>query len=126
MTLASMTGFARGDGVFNDWSWAVEARSVNGRNLEVRFKGPAGLDGLERLARDAAQKRFQRGQINISVQGRRSTAARRARINAETLELYLLFGAGLVSDGRATAPRVDGLLALPGVCLLYTSPSPRD
>ena len=115
MTLASMTGFARAEGAFNDWSWSVEARSVNGRNLEVRFKGPAGLDGLERLTREAAQARFQRGQINVAVLGGRATAARRARINAETLELYLMFGEGLVAAGRAASPSVDGLLALPGV-----------
>jgi uncharacterized protein (TIGR00255 family) len=115
MTLASMTGFARCEGALDDWNWAVEARSVNGRNLELRFRGPAGLDGLERLARDAAQSRFNRGQISLSVQSRRISDARRTRINLETLERYLAFGEGLVANGRAAPASLDGLLALPGV-----------
>lgn len=115
MSVDSMTGFARIEGARGDWTWSVEARSVNGRNLEVRFRAPPGLDALERAAREAAQSRFQRGQINIAVQGRRSSAARPTRINREILESYLAFGEGLVAAGRAAAPSLDGLLALPGV-----------
>ncbi|HEX5380107.1 MAG TPA: YicC/YloC family endoribonuclease, partial [Phenylobacterium sp.] len=65
MALSGMTGFGRAEGAAGDWTWAVEARSVNGRNLEVRFRGPPGFDGLERAARDGAQARFQRGQVNV-------------------------------------------------------------
>ena len=115
MSMASMTGFARVEGALGDWTWAVEARSVNGRNLEVRFRGPPGLDALERPAREAAQSRFQRGQINIAVHGRRVSASRATRINFEALESYLAFGEGLVAAGRVTPPSLDGLLALPGV-----------
>lgn len=115
MSLASMTGFARVEGAGGDWTWAVEARSVNGRNLEVRFRGPPGLDSLERAAREAAQSRFQRGQISILVQGRRASVSRTTRINLEVLEGYLALGEGLVAAGRAAPPSVDGLLALPGV-----------
>ncbi|WP_368856051.1 YicC/YloC family endoribonuclease, partial [Enterobacter hormaechei] len=35
-----MTGFAREEGGEGAWTWAVEARSVNGRNLEARGNGP--------------------------------------------------------------------------------------
>ena len=34
-----MTGFARVEGALGAWSWAVEARSVNGRNLDLRAEG---------------------------------------------------------------------------------------
>ena len=115
MTLSSMTGFARVEGVLGDWTWSVEARSVNGRNLEVRFRAPAGLDGLERPAREAAQARFQRGQVNVVLQARRASVARATRINAETLARYLMLGEDLVEAGRASPPSVDGLFALPGV-----------
>jgi uncharacterized protein YicC (UPF0701 family) len=50
-----MTGFGRAEGALGAWSWAVEARSVNGRNLEVRFRGPPGFDGLERAGPEGAQ-----------------------------------------------------------------------
>ena len=32
--ISGMTGFGRAEGTHGDWSWSVEARSVNGRNLE--------------------------------------------------------------------------------------------
>ena len=54
--MQGMTGFGRLEASLGAWSWAVEARSVNGRNLEVRFRGPAGFDGLERIAREAGLK----------------------------------------------------------------------
>ena len=65
--IASMTGYARAQGSDEQRRWVWEARSVNGRNLAVRFRGPPGFDNLERLAREAAQGRFQRGQIGDHV-----------------------------------------------------------
>ncbi len=115
MKISSMTGFARREGALEDWAWAVEARSVNGRNLEVRFKGPNGFETLERLVREAAQARFQRGQINVTIQARASSPARRTNLNLEILQRYMAFGESFVVAGRAVAPTMDGLLALPGV-----------
>ncbi|MGH6958192.1 MAG: YicC/YloC family endoribonuclease [Caulobacteraceae bacterium] len=115
MTLSSMTGFARVEGALGAWSWAVEARSVNGRNLEVRFRGPPGFDALERLAREAAQARFQRGQIGLAIQARRADDPGGARLNRAALERYLALSDELVASGRAGPPSLDGLLALRGV-----------
>jgi uncharacterized protein (TIGR00255 family) len=110
-----MTGFGRREGALGDWTWAVEARSVNGRNLEVRFRGPPGFDALERVAREAAQSRFQRGQINLNVQAKRARASGEVRINSDLAERYLAAGEAWMAAGRATAPTADGLLSLPGV-----------
>jgi uncharacterized protein (TIGR00255 family) len=110
-----MTGFARVEGAQADWSWAVEARSVNGRNLETRYRGPPGFDALERVSREGAQARMGRGQVNVAVTAKRTLAGGGVRVNAETLERYLSLGAGLIAEGRATPPSVDGLLALRGV-----------
>jgi uncharacterized protein (TIGR00255 family) len=115
MTLSGMTGFGRQEGRSGPWSWAVEARSVNGRNLEVRFRGPPGFDALERLARDAAQSRFQRGQIGLNIQAKRADAAGQGRVNLDLLERYLLLSEPLVAAGRVAVPTIDGLLALRGV-----------
>jgi len=114
MALSGMTGFARQEGAQGGWTWAVEARSVNGRNLEVRFRGPPGFDGLDRIAREAAQARFQRGQVTVGVQAKRSSGAA-ASVNIEQLERYLALAGPLVEAGRASAPDMAGLLALPGV-----------
>lgn len=115
MPLSGMTGFGRAEGAAGDWSWAVEARSVNGRNLEVRFRGPPGFEGLDRAAREAAQSRFARGQVNVGVQARRAESAADVRVNQEVLERYLALGAPLLAAGKAGPPRLDGLLALRGV-----------
>ncbi|MDP1632028.1 MAG: YicC/YloC family endoribonuclease [Caulobacter sp.] len=115
MALSGMTGFARVEGGQGAWTWAVEARSVNGRNLEIRFRGPPGFDLLERGARDAAQARFQRGQINLGLQAKRSEALVAVSVNVEQLERYLAMVEPLVKAGRALPPTADGLLALRGV-----------
>ncbi|WP_304170749.1 YicC/YloC family endoribonuclease [Phenylobacterium aquaticum] len=115
MALSGMTGFGRAEGALGDWSWAVEARSVNGRNLEVRFRGPNGFDSLERAAREGAQSRFQRGQVNVSLTAKRAEGAGAVRINLDQLERYLAAGAPYVAEGLAAPPRLDGLLALRGV-----------
>jgi uncharacterized protein (TIGR00255 family) len=115
MAISGMTGFGRAEAALGDWSWAVEARSVNGRNLEVRFRGPPGFEGLERAAREAAQARFQRGQLTLGVQARRSEAAQAVKVNVEQLERYLAAGAPYVATGMAAPPRLDGLLSLRGV-----------
>lgn len=115
MPLSGMTGFARAEGAAGDWSWSVEARSVNGRNLEVRFRGPPGFDSLERAARDGAQSRFARGQLTVGLQAKRAEAGAQVRINTEQLERYLAAGAPYLADGRVAPPSLDGLLALRGV-----------
>ena len=113
--LSGMTGFGRADGAGEGWTWSVEARSVNGRNLEVRFRGPNGFDGLERAAKAAGQARFARGQVTIGVQAKRAEAGEAAvTINAAVLARYLTLANELAEDG-ATPPSADGLLALRGV-----------
>ena len=113
VALSGMTGFGRAEGASGDWSWAVEARSVNGRNLEIRFRGPPGFDGLERGAREAGQARFQRGSVNVSVSAKRVDGSGAVRINMDQVERYLAAGEALAE--RVVRPSWDGLLALRGV-----------
>jgi len=88
---------------------------VNGRNLEVRFRGPPGFEALERIAREAAQARFQRGQVNVNVTARHTETAGTVRINHEVLERYLALADELTGKGHALTPSADGLMALRGV-----------
>ncbi len=115
MAISGMTGFARADGAVGAWTWTIEARSVNGRSLETRYRGPPGFDSLDRAARDAAQARFQRGQVNLALQAKRSESASAVRINTAQLEAYLAIADPFVREGRAGPPSFDGLLALRGV-----------
>ncbi|MGV3579349.1 YicC/YloC family endoribonuclease [Brevundimonas sp.] len=110
-----MTGFGRADGALDGWTWSVEARSVNGRNLEVRFRGPNGFDNLERLAKAAGQARLSRGQVTVGVQARRAQGdASTLKVNEAVLARYLELANQLAMEG-ATPPSADGLLALRGV-----------
>jgi len=115
MPLSGMTGFARADGGQGAWTWAVEARSVNGRGLETRFRGPPGFDTLDRLAREGAQSRFQRGQIGLTLQAKRADATGAIRVNTDQLETYLDLANAYAAEGRATPPSIEALLGLRGV-----------
>lgn len=113
--LSGMTGFGRAEGALDGWTWAVEARSVNGRNLEVRFRGPNSFDSLERLTRAAAQQRLSRGQVSIGVQAKRAAGDISAlKVNEAVLARYLQLANQLAEEG-ATPPSADGLLSLRGV-----------
>lgn len=114
-TIFGMTGFGRAEGASGDWSWSVEARSVNGRNLDVKFRGPPGFDRLEPSAKAAAQGRFARGQVTVGVQAKRAEAGAGAlKVNGEVLNRYLRLANELVEGGAAPAT-ADGLLSLRGV-----------
>jgi uncharacterized protein (TIGR00255 family) len=112
--ISGMTGFGRADGALGDWSWSVEARSVNGRNLEVRFRGPPGFDTLERHAKASAQSRLSRGQVTLGIQTKRADSAVGLKVNQDILARYLALANQLAEEG-ATPPSADGLLSLRGV-----------
>lgn len=65
--LSGMTGFARvsGDAEWGQWAW--EAKSVNGRGLDVRVGTPPGFDALEREVKREAGGRFKRGSVQVSL-----------------------------------------------------------
>lgn len=115
MSISGMTGFARVEGAHGAWTWAVEARSVNGRNLETRFRGPPGFESLERAAREGSQGRFQRGQLTLNVQAKRAETSGETQVNIAVLERYLTAGGPYVATGMVAKPALDGLLALKGV-----------
>ena len=115
MAFSGMTGFAREDGSHGAWSWSVEARSVNGRNLDVRFRGPPGFDALERAAREGAQGRFQRGQLTVGLQAKRAEGAAQVRVNTDQLDRYLALSADYLAKGQVALPTLEGLLSLRGV-----------
>ena len=114
-SISGMTGFGRADGALGGWTWTVEARSVNGRRLEVRYRGPGGFDNLERLTKAAAQGRLNRGQVTLGVQAKRAEGSEPTpRVNESVLATYLKLANQLAEEG-AVPPSADGLLALRGV-----------
>ena len=49
--ISSMTGFGSARGSADWGNWSVEARSVNGRGLDVRVSCPQGFETLDRHAK---------------------------------------------------------------------------
>ena len=113
--IASMTGFARSEGMTNGLAWAWELRSVNGRTLEVRFRLPTGWDSLETAWRDMAAKALKRGNVSANLTIKRQTEAR-LELDPHALEQVLKIATDLhhrIPGSKPPAP--EALLSLPGV-----------
>lgn len=114
MTISSMTGFARAQGQDGPLSWVWEARSVNGKGLDVRARLAPGYEALELPAKEIAQKRFARGNVSLTLQVRRDeTAATAVRVNEPLLRQLMDLAKHL--PAHVAPPSFDGLLAVRGV-----------
>ena len=108
-----MTGFARMEGVSGEWRWAWEARSVNGKGLEARFRLPTGFDRLDIKARDLAKARFSRGNIQASLNLRReSSAGSVSEPTSSSPSMNITTLTGRSSPKTRTAPRWAAMPAL--------------
>jgi uncharacterized protein (TIGR00255 family) len=113
--IASMTGYARAQGADERRRWVWEARSVNGRNLEVRCRVPQGFERLENQARTAAGGRLKRGNVALGLTFATERAGKPLRINRALLaELGALVEEVRKTTGAAPAS-ADGLLRVRGV-----------
>jgi uncharacterized protein (TIGR00255 family) len=110
-----MTGYARAQGADDRRRWVWEARSVNGRNLEVRCRVPQGFDRLENPARTSAGAKLKRGNVALSLTVTSEAKTKPLRINRALLaELGVLVEEVRKGTGAA-APTADGLLRVRGV-----------
>ena len=113
--IASMTGYARKEGGDGQVTWTWEIKSVNGRALDVRCRIQSGYEALEPVARGIAQEHCTRGNLQISLNVNRGKAPRSFRLNREALNRVVELAAELEGTIPGDPPRLDGLLALPGV-----------
>jgi uncharacterized protein (TIGR00255 family) len=110
-----MTGYARAQGSDERRRWVWEARSVNGRNLEIRCRVPQGFDRLENPARGAVAGRMKRGNVSLTLIVTSERQGVPLRINRTLLaDLAVLVEEVRKSTGAA-APTADGLLRVRGV-----------
>jgi uncharacterized protein (TIGR00255 family) len=112
---ASMTGFAESVGSHDGLRWRWEAKSVNGRSLDMRLRTPPGFDGLEPPARRLATERFQRGSFQISLTIEPQPEARGLKVDAIALASAVKLAREIAQETGLPPARVDGLLALKGV-----------
>ncbi|MEL7464487.1 MAG: YicC/YloC family endoribonuclease [Pseudomonadota bacterium] len=95
--MQSMTGFAAEAGETDGFAWAWEAKSVNGRGLELRFRVADGFEGAEQRLRAVAAKRLSRGNVTINLRVERAGAVGALALNEAGLE------AAIAAAGRAEA-----------------------
>lgn len=118
MTISGMTGFARAEGEHAGQRWIWEARSVNGRALDLKLRLPSGFDALEPPARAAAAQRFKRGSLQATLTlARDPSAAPALKIDTALVERLLQAGEPLIKAKLVRKPAWDGLLAVRGVVL---------
>lgn len=110
-----MTGYARAQGSDERRRWVWEARSVNGRNLEVRCRVPQGFDRLENPARSAVGSRMKRGNVSIALTITSERQAKPLRINRALLADIAVLVEEVRKNTGAAAPSADGLLRVRGV-----------
>lgn len=129
MAIQSMTGFARADGQSTGLSWVWELRSVNGKNLEIRLRLPAGYEELESPLRKTLASHLNRGNVQVSLQINDDSSTALPRINeAVALELWQA-AEGLQKKIGGEMPTLSDLMTMKGVVDFETqglSKSERD
>ena len=115
----SMTGFARGSVTTGAISVTVECRSVNNRFLDLHFRMPDALRGIENVLRDKASAYCTRGKLEFTIRASDTGDKTATAIDAERLSA--LQGAlESIADrfpSAATQPDQLGLLMAPGVLI---------
>lgn len=110
-----MTGFARREGGDEAATWTWEAKSVNGRGLEVRCRVPSGMEALEAKVRAAVPKVCARGNVTVGLTIDRGDRGLRLQVNRHVLDQVIHLTRELRDEVDAAPPRLDGLLAIRGV-----------
>jgi uncharacterized protein (TIGR00255 family) len=121
MPLTSMTGFADQPGTAEALTWSWEARSVNGRGLDLRLRLPEGFETLEAPVRAAAARSIARGSVTVALRlGRGGAGGLLPRLNADALAAAV--AAAMAANEAAAGQGLDlapmtaaDLLAVRGV-----------
>jgi uncharacterized protein (TIGR00255 family) len=116
--LKSMTGFARADGRQGALSWVWEIRSVNGRSLDLRTRLAPGFDAIEPRIKELANKRLQRGNLQVNLTVTRDAGTSEIRLNEAVLSQILSAAdqiRTLVGAANVAPFSVEALLSQRGV-----------
>jgi len=118
--LQSMTGFAGGKGEAEGYSWAWELRSVNSKGLDLRFRVPDWIEGLEPLLRALSSKAVARGSMTLSLRVQRAENVANLSLNTPTLDAVLSALAKVeqraMDQGHTLSPsKATDVLAVRGV-----------
>jgi len=115
--VTGMTGFGRGERSGAYGTVSVEARSVNGKGLDLRLRLPAGFDAVEPKFRELAKQRFNRGSVTLNLTVAPPEGAQGVRIDEDRLGFYAKAARRLYEHGAAAAATAGELLAMKGVII---------
>jgi uncharacterized protein (TIGR00255 family) len=115
MAIASMTGFARLDGAWQEYRWVWEVKSVNGKGLDVRLRLPPGLESLDIPARAMIAEHLTRGNVNCTLQFDRVNANAMVTVNNAVLDSLVEAAKAAAERHGLKKPRIEELLELRGV-----------
>lgn len=126
MTLSSMTGFARADGVAAAYAWAWELKSVNAKGMDLRLRLPPGWDVIELPARARAGETLTRGTVYATLSVERTGVEPVVRVNDSVLAAVLATLKNLSGRAEAAPARLDGILGIKGVIEVIDAPERED
>lgn len=126
MTLSSMTGFARADGVAAAYAWAWELKSVNAKGIDLRLRLPPGWDVVEVPVRARASEALTRGTVYATLSIERTGVEPVVRVNDSVLAAVLATLKDLSGRVEAAPARLDGILAIKGVIEVVDAPEREE
>src|SRR5690349_10605109 len=88
--LRSMTGFGRAEQTFNDKTYLVEIKSLNGKQLDINLKIPPLLKPYEFDVRNLLQESLLRGTVECLIVVKQNGSAKPVVINTELIKAYYM------------------------------------
>ncbi|WP_417318122.1 YicC/YloC family endoribonuclease [Emcibacter sp.] len=112
MTLSSMTGFARTQGQWENYSWVWEIRSVNGRGLDIRCRIPSGFEAMDQTVRGHLKKHIARGSLNVNLQMHRESEEVQVKVNQNALDQLVQIVVDTSSHNHLPQPDIANLMSV--------------
>ena len=110
-----MTGFARTSGQFERDRWTWEAKSVNGRSLDVRVKAPYGYDRIELRTKKLTSERLGRGSVSLTLTIELERPTNTLQVNRSLLDDLIALHGEMVGRVAPDLPKIETLLTVKGV-----------
>ena len=121
-----MTGFARTSGQFESDRWTWEAKSVNGRSLDVRVKAPYGYDRIELPTKKLTSERLDRGSVSLTLTIESERTASTLQVNRSLLDDLIALHGEMVGQVAPDLPKIETLLTIKGVVEAAESAETED
>ncbi len=86
--LYSMTGYGRAEETVGDKTFLVEAKSLNGKQFDIRLQLPALLKPYEFEIRNILNEGLERGSVECIISIKQNGTAKPVTINADLLKAY--------------------------------------